>query len=116
MEERLDRAVATDAWRSLHSKTLVLNLEVLNSDHSVVLLDIAGLKRIAHPRRFRFENSWLKEAGCLEVVTRTWNNSFHMGFLGQMPGLVEICYFPGMARSITSSARRFMFSVNHFLP
>ena len=66
-QERLDRAMANQEWSILFNATYVFNLETLTSDHSALFLDFMEKPKI-RKRRFRFENAWLKEAECREIV------------------------------------------------
>ena len=59
IEERLDRALATNAWMSAFQLEKVLNLKISTLDHYSFFLDpkpISGNKII---KLFRFKNSWL---------------------------------------------------------
>ena len=70
VEERLDRALASQMWISLFDNACVFNLETPSSDHSALFLDFLVGQAI-RKRRFRFENVWLKEAECRTLVSST---------------------------------------------
>ena len=72
MEERLDRAMATQRWLSLFDPICVHNLNTFTSDHSALFLDFLEEKVTKH-RRFRFENAWVKEEDCKSLVVNSWN-------------------------------------------
>ena len=75
VEERLDRAMATQPWISLFSHTIVYTLEAAESDHLPIFLDPFCQRNKSRQRRFCFENIWLNEAGCREVIQSSWDGS-----------------------------------------
>lgn len=52
VEERLDRACATDNWLNMFQSYKLINLVAPTSDHSAILLQISVWRQI--PRGFRF--------------------------------------------------------------
>lgn len=80
VEEYLDWAVANDSWHNLHPTTRLINTIVYTSDHTVIFLDLAGT-RWKTPSRFCFENAWLMDAECKEVVCNSWEKSKDPSFL-----------------------------------
>jgi hypothetical protein len=75
VEERLDRALANDAWFQLFPHAKVDNLVAPASDHYPILLDRNPIVRYGRPhRKFKFENAWRLEAEFDDVVHRCWNN------------------------------------------
>ena len=74
VEEQLDRVLASQLWLSKFDNALVRNIEAPSSDHSALLLDFLSERRLQR-RRFRFENSWLKELECRTLVTESWGMS-----------------------------------------
>lgn len=75
MEERLDRVLATDYWISRFKEARVWSLESSTSDHLPIFMDPKPLVHSSRHRRFRFENIWLREADCTEVVRSSWSSS-----------------------------------------
>lgn len=73
MDEHLDRAVARADCCTLHSHAVVYNVDVVSSDHSVIFIDVERPRARARRKRFMFENAWLKERGCSDVVCQVWN-------------------------------------------
>ena len=71
VEERLDRALATQSWLSCFDNACVFNLETPSSDHSAIFLDFLVDRRVTR-RKFRFENAWLKEPDCRRLVIDSW--------------------------------------------
>ena len=75
VEERLDRAFATDSWFHQFHRAKVYSLEAAGSDHLPILLDPNPQGYVYRYSRFHFENLWLREAGCIEVVRSSWVSS-----------------------------------------
>ncbi|XP_019151004.1 PREDICTED: uncharacterized protein LOC109147802 [Ipomoea nil] len=62
-------------WLQTNDRARVYNIRTDSSDHSALFLDIRGADHVVRPRGFRFENAWLLDGGCREVVEREWSNS-----------------------------------------
>ena len=69
--EKLDRALASTSWHNLFTNADVHNEEALWSDHSAICLQLGNPKAPYIPK-FRFENAWLREGECRQVVVRSW--------------------------------------------
>lgn len=84
VEERLDRALASQSWLSLFDNVVVENLEEApSSDHSALLLDFMGSKSISR-RVFKFEHCWLREAECRDTVRGSWAASAGCSILDRL--------------------------------
>ncbi|XP_074323477.1 uncharacterized protein LOC141660391 [Apium graveolens] len=72
IEIRLDRVLANPQWRRLFEMSKVYNLEGSPSNHSPLLLipeeQVKGNKR----HKFRFENAWLTEPVCFQIIKDKW--------------------------------------------
>ncbi|XP_019163599.1 PREDICTED: uncharacterized protein LOC109159940 [Ipomoea nil] len=75
VEEHLDRLVANIDWLQGNDRARVFNIQTDSSDHTALFLDIGGVDHVLRPRGFRFENAWLLDGGCREVVEREWSNT-----------------------------------------
>nr|GMD39101.1 putative RNA-directed DNA polymerase [Ipomoea batatas] len=53
----------------------VQNLDVITYDHTTIYVELDGPKHAKRRRRFLFENAWLKDNGCKEIVLGSWNAS-----------------------------------------
>ncbi|XP_073136956.1 uncharacterized protein [Henckelia pumila] len=73
VDERLDRALAISSWLGVFSTSEVINLDVVSSDHNVILLKPSSTV-FCRNKRFRFENSWLLESKCKAIVKQGWLN------------------------------------------
>ena len=69
-KERLDCAVANEAWRTTFPKSNVIHLHTHASNHLPILLNILDENHMhaRGPRGFKFEESWLMWDGCEDVV------------------------------------------------
>lgn len=61
VEERLDRAVASNSWRLLFQNARLENINTVSSDHSAISLDLESKQNVYRKKLFRFENAWLKD-------------------------------------------------------
>jgi hypothetical protein len=70
MRQRLDRAVATNAWSIMHPGPMVQHLGYIRSDHRPILLDTDYHAGAAQGRSgpHRFEAKWLRENNFRDVV------------------------------------------------
>lgn len=68
VEERLDRAMATNSWLALFPNAKLQNLLAAISDHSPILLSCDIVPHFFRNRRFKFENIWLHEPDLDDVV------------------------------------------------
>ncbi|VFQ60129.1 unnamed protein product [Cuscuta campestris] len=84
VEERLDRAVASNDWLDIFPNCVVHNIATLRSDHSAILLCLSGQTQSRGPRCFKFENCWLKEDGFRTVFTSAWDRHGSMPFLKRL--------------------------------
>lgn len=72
VEIRLDRVLVSNDFLQKFSETKLSNLEISTSDHSPIFLEPVVISHVNSARRFRFENSWLREPMCLQIVKETW--------------------------------------------
>ena len=75
VEERLDRALASNPWIHLFPKAKVCSLEASCSDHLPIFLDPSPVMNPSRYKKFQFENSWLRELDCLKIVKESWASS-----------------------------------------
>jgi len=73
VEERLDRALANNAWVELFPSAKLENLAAPASDHYPILLDHSPVIRPPRAQRsFRFENSGKLEPGFNDMLKDSW--------------------------------------------
>ncbi|KAA3489594.1 reverse transcriptase [Gossypium australe] len=76
--ERLDRALANDAWFSDYPHSLVYHLPRIKSDHRPILLKTNLEIRAPKGRPFRFLAGWTKHANFKDLVSSKWSFSGNM--------------------------------------
>jgi len=75
VEERLDPALANEAWFHLFRSASMDNLVAPVSDHYPILLTRVPIVRPRRTRKnFRFENAWRMEPSLEDVVQARWQN------------------------------------------
>jgi hypothetical protein len=75
VEERLDRALATDAWQRQFPDAVLENLPAPSSDHyPIMLLCEPGPRQKRNHSRFRFENALLFDPEFKNFVNNKWNS------------------------------------------
>lgn len=75
IQECLDRGLATQNWCNLFPLAEVRVLDVATSDHLPLYLQLNKQVYKKRDRRFRFENIWLKEKECENVVKHGWRDT-----------------------------------------
>uniref|UniRef100_A0A2N9I4S0 Reverse transcriptase zinc-binding domain-containing protein n=1 Tax=Fagus sylvatica TaxID=28930 RepID=A0A2N9I4S0_FAGSY len=74
---RLDRGVCTQQWLDFFPNARIRHISVATSDHLGLVLDTLGsnLSGPRKPKRFRFENAWVKDPSCENVIAKAWGSS-----------------------------------------
>lgn len=75
VQERLDRGLANQDWCQLFPSAEVQVVEVATSDHLPLFLHLNKQVYQRRERRFRFENTWLREKECSQVVRNGWEEA-----------------------------------------
>ncbi|KAG8494116.1 hypothetical protein CXB51_011832 [Gossypium anomalum] len=70
--ERLDRALANDAWILTFLQTLVYHLTRIKSDHRPILLKTNPTLNTAKGRPFCFLTGWTKHANFKDLTAKKW--------------------------------------------
>uniref|UniRef100_A0A803L0Q7 Zinc knuckle CX2CX4HX4C domain-containing protein n=1 Tax=Chenopodium quinoa TaxID=63459 RepID=A0A803L0Q7_CHEQI len=77
VQERLDRFLVNKEWRELFSGAFVTYLSKRKSDHVPILLCISEgvgkVKKKKFKKRFKFEEMWLREETCADIIENAWN-------------------------------------------
>lgn len=68
IELRLDRGLVLIYFMNIFTDAKILNIKISTSDHYHILLKLNKANVIAQVRRFRFENAWLREPMCQQIV------------------------------------------------
>ncbi|XP_074351469.1 uncharacterized protein LOC141690581 [Apium graveolens] len=75
IQERLDRGLATQGWKELFPYADITVIEVSTSDHLPLLLQLNSQVYMPRTKRFIFENVWIREAECENVVKNSWESN-----------------------------------------
>ncbi|XP_074355726.1 uncharacterized protein LOC141695374 [Apium graveolens] len=84
VQERLDRGLATQQWRNLFHLAEVRVLEVATSDHLPLYLQLNKQVYVPRRKRFQFENIWIKEKDCFNLVKDSWEHTAGKPILEKM--------------------------------
>ncbi|KAA3458339.1 reverse transcriptase [Gossypium australe] len=76
--ERLDRALANDAWISAFPHSRVHHLPRIKSDHRPIFLKTTPMLNAQRGRPFRFIAGWTKHANFKDLVSSKWRYSGNM--------------------------------------
>lgn len=87
--ERLDRVLATKAWRRRFDHYRVINLGHFSSNHCPILLCPSMVPITQIRKRFRFENSWLSEEDCRLVILKSWSARENTQIIDKIKGCGE---------------------------
>ncbi|KAM6583826.1 hypothetical protein CsatB_010828 [Cannabis sativa] len=90
IEVCLDRALVTNSWRTLFPEACLSNLEASTSDHCPIFLEPTVRVSFRTPRRFRFENAWLSEPMCYQLVQDCWDTQSHESISGKISKCAEV--------------------------
>ncbi|XP_062093476.1 uncharacterized protein LOC133799478 [Humulus lupulus] len=72
IEVRLDRALASQSWVDAFLSARLSNLHFSSLDHCPILLEPVINRTFAGTKSFRFENAWLREPVCTQIVKDCW--------------------------------------------
>lgn len=74
---RLDRFLASSSWSDFFPVSRVVHLSPSMSDHLPILIEVRAPrpKKKRKKKRFRFEDYWLMDEECKEVVVVGWNSA-----------------------------------------
>ncbi|XP_074336591.1 uncharacterized protein LOC141673749 [Apium graveolens] len=89
MEVCIDRAFILQDWLDVFTLAKLHNLEdsSTSSDHSPILLEPIPVVHMYVRRSFYFENAWLSEPMCAQIVRDNWTGYQNMGVLDK----IRIC-------------------------
>ncbi|XP_060974670.1 uncharacterized protein LOC133039749 [Cannabis sativa] len=78
VKERLDRGFINGKWKEFFSDNRIHHLDYYSSDHRAIALNISMLTQDQpdfRPRnRFRFEQFWLKDEECRNLIVNNWKS------------------------------------------
>ncbi|KAJ8447618.1 hypothetical protein Cgig2_031672 [Carnegiea gigantea] len=93
VEERLDRFYANTNWFLLFPNAQVFHIDFDLSDHMPVLLKCKARAATDcnRKRRFQFENMWLMEPSCGEVISSAWSSVYDLDPVDNAMGRHDAC-------------------------
>lgn len=68
VQERLDRELANQGWCELFPQAELKVWDVSTSDHLPIFLQLHKQVYVTRRKRFKFENVWLREDDCRQIV------------------------------------------------
>lgn len=71
IQQRIDRGVANSDWLTLFPHASITHLPIISSDHAPLLLNTSTDNH--NPKPFRFEDMWLDDKACFDIVHQGWN-------------------------------------------
>lgn len=84
IQERLDRGLSTKEWLELFPDAEVRVLEVSISDHMPLYLQLNRKIYVPKDKRFHFENMWIQEKDCRNIIEDCWKNGDSNDLLEKM--------------------------------
>lgn len=94
IKERLDWAMANEEWLKCFPNNVLTHLDFFHSDHRALLLcceDTNGLSSGYKRKRsrFRFENMWVEEPGCKEIIEANWVSTNQSALLSTISNIKQ---------------------------
>ncbi|KAK1383205.1 hypothetical protein POM88_020940 [Heracleum sosnowskyi] len=84
IEIKLDRALAYSSFLRTFTEVKLFNLEISTSDHSPLFLEPVRVNADFSVRRFKFENAWLREPMCQQLVKEVWQEHQDKSFQSKL--------------------------------
>lgn len=80
IKERLDWAMVNEEWLERFPNNYLAHLDFFHSDHRALYIcfqDSSILPNTNHRKRsrFRFENMWVREPDCQEIIKSSWKTT-----------------------------------------
>ncbi|XP_074377687.1 uncharacterized protein LOC141719204 [Apium graveolens] len=77
---RLDRALVSKSWSECYKDAKLSNLKTSTSDHIPILLEPNTICIPLSRHNLKFENAWLREPVCRQIVQTSWNREYNASF------------------------------------
>ncbi|XP_019153743.1 PREDICTED: uncharacterized protein LOC109150307 [Ipomoea nil] len=84
VEEKLGGITAYDSWLNLFGSVTTSSLLCPYSDHLPLFLIPIAEQRARGRNKFIFDNIWLREDKCREIVVRSWERSVGLDALSRV--------------------------------
>ena len=82
--------MATTDWIELFLATKVVHLECGMLDHKPIIIMPKGIQK-KRRRPWRFEQMWLEDPGCKDIVESAWGRTMVGGLMEQVEGKIQEC-------------------------
>lgn len=94
IKERLDWAMANDEWLEGFPNNALIHLDYFHSDHRALLVRLEGDAGLPAGNsrkrsRFRFENIWVKEPDCREIIASSWTSTNQSALLSMINNIEQ---------------------------
>ena len=91
--ERLDRGLAMAEWLSMFPNASIHHIDNDTSDHCPLWLTLdATISGHSSPRRpFRFEEIWLSDLSCRDMVNEAWNHDVRVQSMAMVQNKIRNC-------------------------
>ncbi|XP_065633926.1 uncharacterized protein LOC136069391 [Quercus suber] len=89
--EKLDRGLATNDWLMKFLGVRIQHLSSNSSNHSPLWIIPDGLEVASVPKLFRFEEMWLLDPGCSNVVEVVWSSDVNAYLSSKVVRKIEKC-------------------------
>lgn len=88
-EVRIDRAMVSQSWLNAFILAKLYNLEDSSTslDHSPIFLEPKPAVHMSVKRSFKFENAWLSEPMCAQIIKDNWTGYNELGIMDK----IQIC-------------------------
>ncbi|KAJ8433507.1 hypothetical protein Cgig2_018041 [Carnegiea gigantea] len=93
VEERLNRFCADTEWSLLYPRAHVTHIDSDLSEYLPILLKCtsSGDDPCWRTRRFHFENMWLTDPSCKDVISSAWTSTTHSDAMEQLLSRLDNC-------------------------
>ncbi|XP_075666081.1 uncharacterized protein LOC142635915 [Castanea sativa] len=90
---RLDRALATAAWKQKFPKATIQHVSMSTSDHAMLAIHLPTQRphRLHHHPPFHFEAMWLRDPRWVEVVQNAWLEGLYKPNGVQITNCLDSC-------------------------
>ena len=89
--ERIDRCLVNNSWFMRFRGSRVYHLSCTSTDHIPIFISLSGLNSPIWKKNFRFEQMWLSNLSCEEVVVLAWGSGSDGSLVGNILSKVEKC-------------------------
>lgn len=67
----------SSSFLQIFTEARLTNIDISTSDHCPVFFEPRVMAKPKVNRRFKFENKWLREPMCLQIIKETWDTYKH---------------------------------------